>query len=311
MTAYAPGGIGNMGPGLDILGCAVTGAGDSVRATRVSHAGVRIADPGHPDLPTNPEQHTAAIAAREVLERAARRLGVNEVAVGVELHVHKGLPLSGGQGGSSASGVAGAVATNALLGGPLDARELLYAALAAEERVSGRHIDNLAPSLFGGILLIRSIEPLDFVRLPVPANLRIALVHPAQQLRTADARSVLPDLVPRRVALEQAAAVGDMVAAFWSGDLARLRGAVVDQIAEPSRARLLPGFLAARRAAVAAGALGCSVSGAGPSVFAFADSDDLARSLCAAMCAAYEREGIHATGRVASVDAVGARVVDR
>jgi homoserine kinase len=303
ITAFAPGGIGNLGPGLDILGCAVSGAGDTVRATRVAAPGVRVIEAGHPDLPNDPERHTSAIAAFEVLRRAGAP------GFGIELHVQKGLPLCGGQGGSSASGVAGAFAANALLGDPLDATEMLYAALAAEERVAGRHIDNLAPSLFGGILLIRSIEPLDFMRIPAPAALRIALVHPAQQLRTVDARGVLPTSVPLRVALDQAAAVADMVAAFYTGDLHRLRGAVDDRIAEPARARLLPGFAAAKQAALSAGALGCSISGAGPTIFAFSDSDSIAESLCAAMREAYAREGIVATGRVASVDPVGARLV--
>lgn len=304
VTGFAPGGIGNMGPGLDILGCAVTGAGDRVCATRVTSPGVRILEPGHPELPREADRHTAAIAATQVLAQA----GASDV--GVELRVVKGLPLCGGQGGSSASGIAGAVAVNALLGEPLDRSELLAAALAAEERVAGRHIDNLAPSLFGGILLIRSIEPLDVVRLPVPDALRIVLVHPAQRVRTRDARAVLPDLLPRATAMAQAAAVADMAAAFCSGDLRRLRGAVDDRIAEPARARLLPGFASAKRAALDAGALGCSISGAGPSLFAFADSDTLAEEISAAVCAAYAREGLEATGRVARVDTVGARVVD-
>ena len=300
---FAPGGIGNVGPGLDILGCAVTGAGDTVRATRSASAGIRIDAPGHPDLPCDPELHTSAIAAASVLRMA----GAHDV--GVTLNVVKGLPLAGGQGGSSASAVAGAVAVNAMIGNPLGRVDLLRAALSAEERVAGRHIDNLAPCLFGGMLLIRSIEPLDLVSIPVPDALRIVLVHPRQQLRTAEARGVLPSLIPRETALAQASAVAGLVAAFCSGDLPALRRAVDDRIAEPARAPLLPGFDAAKRAALDAGALGCSISGAGPTVFAFADSDALADALSRAMCSAYAAAGIVATARIARVDPVGARVV--
>lgn len=304
VRVFAPGGIGNIGPGLDILGCAVTGAGDSVVASRVDAPGIRLDEPGHPDLPRDPDRHTSGIAAREVLRRAKAD------DVGIALIVEKGLPLCGGQGGSSASGVAGAVAANALLGNPLGWRDVLGAALYAEEQVAGRHIDNLAPCLLGGILLIRSVDAFDIVRLPVPASLRIALVHPNQRLRTTEARTVLPQSVERGTALAQASAVAGMVAAFCTGDLSLLRTAVDDRIAEPVRAPLLPGFLEAKRAAMDAGALGCSISGAGPTSFAFAANDDDARRIAEAMCRAYEQRGVAATARVARIDEQGARVVE-
>ena len=235
VRAFAPGGIGNIGPGIDILGCAVTGAGDAVRAERSSSRGVRIAETGHSDLPSDPTRHAAGIAALEVLRRA-------NAADGVTLFVEKGLPLAGGQGGSAASAVAGAVATNALLGAPLDQPEVLAAALVAEEQLAGRHIDNLAPALFGGLLLIRSISPLRFTSLPVPPALRITLVHPAMRLSTAESRSVLPASLDRATALAQAGAVAAMVAAFCTGDLTLLRGAVDDRIAEPARRPPPAGF---------------------------------------------------------------------
>lgn len=301
--AFAPGGIGNLGPGLDILGCAVTGPGDAVHAVRTERRGVQVIDAGHPDLPVEPDRNAAAIAAAEVLRRAGA------TSFGVGLRIEKGLPLAGGQGGSAASAVAGAVATNALLGAPLDRSELLGAALLAEEQLSGRHIDNLAPSLFGGILLIRSIDPLDFDRLPAPPALRIVLVHPAMRLRTVHARAVLPATVDRATALAQAAAVAAMVAAFCLGDVSRLRGAVEDRIAEPARAPLLPGFGEVKRAALDAGALGCSISGGGPSTFALTGSNESADAVLEAMLAAYARHGISATGRVERVDEHGARLM--
>lgn len=228
--------------------------------------------------------------------------------VDVTLSIEKGLPLAGGQGGSAASAVAGAVAVNALLAAPLDKHAVLRAALVAEERLAGRHIDNLAPALFGGILLIRSIDPIRFDALPVPPALRIAMVYPAMQLRTADARAVLPAAVSRATALAQSSAIAAMVAAFCTGDLERLRGAVDDRIAEPARAPLLPGFIDAKRAALEAGALGCSISGAGPSAFALCDGDVMAERVGAAMVDAYRGAGIDATARVAEVDTHGASV---
>ena len=300
--AFAPGSIGNIGPGLDILGCAITGPGDSVEARRIDAIGVQIEHAGHPDLPTDPLRNASAIAAAEVLRIAGAS------SMGVALRITKGLPLAGGQGGSAASAVAGALATNALLDEPLDRRVLLGAALVAEERLAGRHIDNLAPALYGGIVLVRSIDPLEVIHLPVPASLRIVLVHPKMLLRTADARAVLPDQVPRATAIAQAAVVAAMVVAFCTGDLLHLRGAVDDRIAEPARTPLLPGFRAAKQAALNAGALGCSISGGGPSSFALADSDATAHDVLRAMLAAYEEHGIPADGRVERIDERGARV---
>lgn len=300
--AFAPGGIGNIGPGLDILGCALTGPGDRVTATRIAEAGVRLDEPGHADLPRDPAKHAAAIAALEVLRRAGA------TSIGVALVVEKGLPLSGGQGGSSASAVAGAVAVNALLGGALSDDELLLAALAAEEQVAGRHLDNIAPAMLGGIVLVRSTDPPDIVRLPVPPELRVVLVQPSQQLRTAEARAVLPRTIDRATAFAQAADVAAMVTAFHSGDFALLRRALNDRIAEPARAPLLPGFEEAKRAALDAGAFGCSISGAGPTAFAFANSDALAGRIAAAMKSAYAARGVESSARVARIDEQGARV---
>ncbi len=264
-------------------------------------AGLEIADPGHADLPRDPSRHTAAIAAAGVFARRG-------ITRGARLTVRKGLPLAGGQGGSAASAVAGAVAANALTDGVLDTAALLECALGAEAAVSGRHADNVAPSLLGGWVLVRSMDPIDVISVPVPPGLLIVQVHPDQQLATREARAVLPAMVPREVALQQAANVAAMVAAAAAGDLALLGRALDDRIAEPARRRLLPGFSAAQRAARDAGALGGSISGAGPTAFAFVDSMTCGERVLAAMLAAYRSAGMAATGRVAEIDLQGARL---
>ena len=301
VRAYAPGSVGNVGPGLDILGLAVTGAGDRVTARVGRDVGITVTTDGA-ELPTDPERNTASLAARAVLTR------VGATGLGLELTLQKGLPLSGGQGGSAASAVAAAVAVNHLLGRPLNPHGLLLATLEAEEAVAGRHADNLAPSLLGSAVLIRSLDPLDFVLLPVPAALRVVLARPDQQLRTADGRAVLPAEVSRAVALHQAAQVAAMVAALASGDLALLGRAIDDRIAEPARAPLLPGFAAAKAAALAAGALGCSISGSGPTAFALVADEETGAHVAQAMAAAYAAAGLGCTARVAAVDRTGARV---
>ncbi|MEO8294600.1 MAG: threonine synthase [Gemmatimonadota bacterium] len=300
---FAPGCIGNIGPGLDILGLALTGPGDTVRAELCDGAGVRILEPGHPDLSSEPAQHTSGIAARAVLDRAHRS------STGIALTIHKGLPLAGGQGGSAASAVASAVAVNLLLDSPLDQQALLECCLRAEETVAGRHLDNIAPCLLGGIVLVRSMNPIDVVRVPAPPGLIIVLAVPSQRLETRRGRAVLPTDVSRETALAQAAQVAAMVAAFSSGDLALLGRSVEDHIAEPARAPLLPGFLEAKAAALGAGALGCSISGSGPAAFAFAADLSTAERVAAAMRRGYEHAGVDSETRLAQVDIIGARVI--
>lgn len=304
VCAEVPGGIGNFGPGLDVLGCAVEGLSDRVWAVRDDeHPGIRIDRPGHPDLPRDATRHAAGIAAAEVL----RVCGQSDV--GLSLRIEKGLPLAGGQGGSAASAVAAAVAVDALFGKTLTTEELIHAALVAETKVSGRHADNVIPALVGGIVLIRSLEEMDFLQLPVPEALRIVLVHPGYRVSTQDARRALPEWVDRPTAVHQMAQVGAIVHALAAGDLELLGRAMDDRLAEPTRMALLPGFAEAKRAAIEAGALGCSISGAGPSAFALVDDERLGEEVAAAMIAAYANRNVKADARVTRVDERGARIL--
>lgn len=306
ITVYAPGSIGNVGPGLDIMGLALSGAGDTVTMARTRTRRVIVADPGHPSLPRASHKHAVAIAARAVLRRA----GVAQ-RCGLEIRLDKGLPLAGGQGGSAASAVAGAVAANHLIGQPLDSVQLLMAALEAEAAVAGKHLDNIAPSLLGGLVIIARLAPPEVVRLAPPRGMVVVLAKPDYELSTRRGRAALPSSVPREVALRQASNVALMIAAATRHDVPAFGRAIDDRIAEPARAPLLPGFVAAKRAALRAGAFGCSISGSGPTAFAVTDSADTAAAVGAAMRAAYARAGHRCDIRVARPDARGARVVRR
>lgn len=302
ITASAPGGIGNIGPALDVLGCAVVGARDEVTVARRDQPGIEVADAGHPDLPRDASRHTAALAAAAVLHRAG------ETKRGLTLWCRKGLPLSGGQGGSAASAVAGAVATNALLGNPLGTEALLSSCLDAESAVAGRHLDNIAASLLGGIVLVRTLDPIEVIRIPIPERLILVLAHPAQRLTTADSRRALPEQVARADVIQQIGNASAMVAACYAGDVVLFGRSIDDRIAEPARAPLLPGFLAAKRAALAAGAHGVSISGAGPSAFAVVSDDATAHAVAGAMRDAYVAAGLECATRVTGVDREGAIV---
>jgi len=305
VTAFAPGSVSNLGPGFDILGLAVAGPGDTVTARRVPGSGVRIArvegDGGR--LPREAERNTAGVAAAATLRRAG-------VDAGVELVLRKGMPIGSGLGSSAASAAAAAYAVNLLLGSPLPVEALVEPCLEAEAAVSGRHADNVAPALLGGLVLVRSVDPVDVLRLPVPAGLTIAVVTPAFDLPTREARAALPKVVPLQAMVRNSANIAALVAACHTGDLALLRRAVVDDVVAPVRVALIPGCGAVIRAALDAGALGSTVSGAGPSVFALCDSEGIARAAAEAMRAAFrEAGGLDSTAVVSPADAPGARRV--
>jgi homoserine kinase len=302
VTVYAPGSTSNVGPGFDCLGIAVTGLGDKVTAARAEAPGVRVQAVSDARVPSDPARNTAALAARAALERA------EATGLGLELTIEKGLPLAGGLGGSAASAVAGAVAANALLGGCLGADALLECALAAEAEVAGRHADNVAPSLLGGAVLVLGLDPPRYARLRVHPSLRLVFVMPSYQVATAKARALLPVVVERSDAVAQAAHLGGLVVALERGDVELLKASIVDRIAEPGRIPLYPGYAEAREAALAAGAAGVAVSGAGPTLVALC-TEETARAVGEAASHGYDGLGEPPRVHVAGVDAEGARVL--
>jgi len=304
--AFAPATVANVGPGFDVFGFAVEAPGDRVTATRRREPGVVLAavegDGG--ELPRDAERNTAGVAVRALLAA----LGATDL--GFELRLEKGMPLASGLGSSAASAAAAVTAVNALLSAPADAALLLRAATEGERVACGAaHADNVAPSLFGGFVLVRGSPP-RVDPLPVPAGLSCALLHPHQEVPTAEARAVLPATVPRETAVEQAGNVAAFATGLARGDLALLRSAIRDAIAEPARKGRVRGFDAVRDAALAAGALGCGLSGSGPSMFALCDSRRAAEAVAAAMSGALAAAtGDRGDVWVSPVGAPGARVL--
>jgi homoserine kinase len=287
-TAFAPGSIGNVGPGFDVLGLAVDGIGDRV-TVELTKGDARIDGVTGIDadlVPRDPARNCAAIAAHAVL----RGTGFNAIVT-----IHKELPLAGGMGGSAASSVAGAYAAwsaAALLPLSKAAAEpphsiIIAAALEGESAVAGRHLDNIAPSVVGGLALSRSVDPIDVVKLPVTADWWIALVTPRVRIQTKDARALLPDETERATWIQQMANTTALAHAFAVADGDLLRRALDDRYAEPRRAPLIPHFHDVKQAALEAGAFGCSISGSGPTLFAIAENERAARTCGEAMQRAF------------------------
>jgi len=196
---------------------------------------------------------------------------------------------------------------NLLVGSPLRKIELIEPCLEAEAAVSGRHGDNVAPALLGGLILVRSVDPIDVVRLPVPEGLRVVVVTPVFELSTRLARSVLPSSIPLQAMVRNAANIATLVAACYSGDLSLLGRCIVDDVVTPARAALIPGCDAVMAAAIGAGALGSSISGAGPSVFALCHSERSAVQVGTAMVKAFQSAGLEASMVVSLADCPGVR----
>jgi homoserine kinase len=317
VTAFAPATVSNVACGFDVLGFALEAPGDEVTA-RFAPAGVTAASPGNnvtnvridaitgdnARLPLDASRNTAGVAAQALLTALGERRGI-------VLSIAKGLPLASGLGGSAASAAAAVVAVDALLDAhaPL---EMLIACAIEGEGLGARsaHPDNIAPALCGGFVLVRHPDPPDIVRLPVPAGLMAVVVHPDLEIETARARALLGATVPLADAIRQWANLGALVHGLHAGDFALISRALEDSIAEPRRAPLVPGLAQIKRAAADAGALGCSLSGSGPSLFALCRGRDIAERVADAMTRAVKANiGGEPQTYVSAIAPQGARVV--
>lgn len=303
VTVFAPASVGNIGPGFDVLGMALAGLGDTVYARRVPERKVVIREirGDNGALPTNARKNTAGIAAANVLK-------LLKADAGVELILEKNIP-GNGLGSSAASAIAGGFAVNALFGSPLSKSDLLLPCAAAEASVSGGYfLDNAAASLFGGIN-VTNPETRDVVSLGGLNGAIIVVATPRFQLLTARSRKVLPKRVPLAAMIANCSRACAIVAAVAKHDAQLFGRSIVDVVVEPARAPLIPGFASVKRAALKAGALGCSISGAGSSVFAVATDTGLGERIGDAMQKAFARARLESVVTVTSIDPAGARVV--
>ena len=307
VAAFAPASIGNVAVGFDMLGLALDGAGDCVLARRTDGDAVTIAEVRgldgeiHPYLSTDAKSNTASIAAQALWD-------AHGDGGGVELKIYKGVPLQSGMGSSAASAVAAAVAANALLEAPLAVHELLPFALEGEKYASGGlHADNVAPSLLGGLVLCPEVLLPDVVSLPVPQGVSAALLHPDLQVNTAQARRGLAKGYSMKQWLAQQGLLAGFIAACAASNIDLIGKTLRDVIIEPQRKENVPCFDAVKEAAMRRGALGCSLSGSGPSIFALCKDGD-ARNVASAMEQACRTQGIGCQSWVSPMTAPGARI---
>ncbi|HJQ32434.1 MAG TPA: homoserine kinase [Pyrinomonadaceae bacterium] len=310
-TAFAPATVSNVAVGFDILGFAVEQIGDRVTVWKTEAPSVFIKEivgadgaAADPDIPTDPARNTATVGLEALREDL-------KLAHGFEVAIEKGIALGSGLGGSAASAVGALVAANSLLESPLAAEALLRYALIGEQAASAAiHPDNVAPCLLGGLVLVTSMSPLRHVRLPVPEKILTVLAHPHVRVDTRAARRLLRAEVAMTDYVRQSASLAGFVAGCYTNDYELIGESLSDVIVEPQRAPLIPGFASVKAAAVEAGALGASISGSGPTVFAWVTSEEAAERVRSAMARAFTENGASGIDSwVSHVSGRGARVV--
>lgn len=307
VTAFAPASIGNVAVGFDMLGLAIGGVGDRVSAQRVPGDRVTIAEvrgldgETHPTLSTDERENTASVAAQALWDSKKEEGGV-------ELIVRKGVPLQSGMGSSAASAVAGVVAVNGLLAEPLPMEDLLAFALAGEEVASGGiHADNVAPSLLGGMVLSLPALLHQTIRLATPTDISSVVIHPDLLVNTAEARKKLATGYSMEQWLTQQGYLAGFLVGLANNDHELIGNCLKDVIIEPQRASAVPCFEAVQDAAIQAGALGSSLSGSGPSIFALCPTE-VASRVCVAMEQASRRGGYDCQSWISPLSAPGARL---
>ncbi len=306
IKAFAPATVANVGCGFDIFGFAVDDPGDVVEITRREEPGIVIeditGDGGR--LTRDPRKNSVTVVMLELLQA----LGISDFGAAVTLH--KRMPLGSGMGSSAASSVVGVFALNELLGRPYTREELLPFAMQGELIACGSaHADNVGPALMGGFLVVRSYKPLDVFTVPVPEELFCTLVHPDIEVNTKDARHILRNEVSLKNAISQMGNVAGMVCGLMTGNYELISRSMVDVIIEPVRAILIPEFNVVKRAAMEHGALGCSISGAGPSMFALSRNPVQAGEIGKAMQQAFAEAGIDSTSHVSGINKEGPKVL--
>ncbi|MDR2872212.1 MAG: homoserine kinase [Xanthomonadaceae bacterium] len=302
IRAYAPASIANVAVGFDLLGYPVAGAGDTVTVRRINEPEVRISAIRGLDVPLPKEAASNTAGAALIAMREALAL-----PFGFEIEIDKGIPLSSGMGGSAASCVAALVAANELLDTPLPRESLYRFSLEGEAVASGcKHGDNLAPMLLGGLVLA-TLERI--VSIPVPKAWHSLLVHPEAVLETRRAREVLKGDYRLQDFVSQSANLALVLSGCHTGNAALVRAGLRDVLIEPRRAPLIGGFAAAQHAAMEAGAMGASISGAGPSVFAWFESRAEAEIAAPAVLSAFKQAGFDGQYWISPIDSPGAQLL--
>lgn len=304
IRVFCPATIANLSCGFDVLGVCLDQIGDEMVVTKTLGKAITIKEITGADLPLETEKNVAGVAALAMMEAL-------QLDFGIDIIIHKRIKAGSGIGSSAASAAGVVVAINQLLEHPLPRKSLVPFAMEGERLASGAaHADNVAPAILGGFTLIRSYEPLDVIKMHTPPDLFASVIHPQIELKTSDARSIIKQQVSLKKAIQQWGNVGGFVCGLYTEDYELLGNSLQDYIVEPLRSVLIPRFDEVKQAALSSGALGCGISGSGPSIFSLSKGEINARKVADAMRAVYEGIGVEFDIHVSPVNLEGVKVLN-
>ncbi len=305
IRVFCPATIANISCGFDVLGVALDAVGDEMVIRKKPEKGIKITKLTGHDLPTETEQNVAGVAGLALMAKSS-------YSGGFEIEIYKKIKAGSGIGSSAASSSGAVWAMNELLGRPFQKLDLVQFAMEGERLASGvPHADNVAPALFGGFTLVRSYDPLDIVPIPSPSELYATVIHPQIEVRTSDSRKILKTNISLSDGIKQWGNVGGLIAGLFTSDYDLIGRSLVDHIIEPVRSMLIPGFIDVKTQAMNAGALGCGISGSGPSIFSFSKGLENAQNVGHAMKKVYEQIGIEYDIHISKINTEGIKILTK
>ncbi len=300
---FSPATVANVACGYDVLGFCLDSIGDEMVIRKTEKKGIRITKIEGFDLPYENEKNVSGVSALALYEDISPDCGF-------EIEIYKRIKPGSGIGSSAASAVGSVFGMNELLGRPFNKKQLTYFAMKGEALASlSEHADNLAPAVFGGFTLVRNISPLEILQIPSPSQLYVTIFHPQIEIKTSEARAILPDNVPLIDAIKQWANLGSLIHALHTNDYGLISSSLQDVIVEPYRSQLIPNFDKIIQAAHDAGALGGSISGSGPSIFALSKGEETANKVEQNMRSAYSKTGIEFETYVSKINTEGIKIL--
>ncbi|WP_405247006.1 homoserine kinase [Cellulophaga sp. Asnod2-G02] len=303
IRVFCPATIANVSCGFDVLGLALDAVGDEMVVRKTTQKGIRITKLTGQNLPTETLQNVAGVAGLALLAQS-------DYEGGFDIEIYKKIKAGSGIGSSAASSTGAVWAMNALLGKPFSPLELVKFAMEGERLASGvAHADNVAPALFGGFTLVRSYQPLDVIKINTPKELYATVIHPQIEVKTSDSRRILKTTISLEDGIKQWGNVGGLIAGLFTEDYELIGRSLEDHIVEPIRSILIPSFDTVKQKALESGALGCGISGSGPSVFALSKGIETAKKVAQAMTDVYDKIGIDYDIHVSKVNTEGIKVL--
>ena len=299
---FCPATIANLNCGFDVIGLCLDTIGDEMIIRKTIQKGIKITKITGADLPYENQKNVAGVAALAMIENL-------DIDHGFEIEIHKKIKAGSGIGSSSASASGVVFGINKLLDKPFSDKQLLEFAMQGEALASGGfHADNVAPALLGGIILIRGYNPIDYIKFESPTELIAVVLHPLIEVKTSDSRAVLPKEIPLKTAIKQWGNLGGLIAGLFTHDYELIGRSLQDEIAEPFRKNFIPNFDKVKNTAIENGALGAGISGAGPSIFALCNGNEIAQKVANAMKDSYENTGIQFDIHISKINSEGIKI---